>query len=118
MKITTQKIGHVVVAQLVGEIDMVDSEGLGDALAEIVAAKPQQLVLDMAGVTYVASVGLSLLLRLAQDLRKIQCPLVIAAATPAVQTVLDTVRLGAAIPIDATVEAALGRLTGKVAQPA
>jgi anti-anti-sigma factor len=118
MKVHTQRIGDVIVAQLAGEIDTMDSDGLGEALAEIVAAQPAGLVLDFAQVTYIASVGLSLLLKLAQDMRKAKGKLVIAAVTPAVKTVLDTVHLGAAIPIETTVEAALGRVGVKAAASA
>jgi anti-anti-sigma factor len=118
MKVQTKQIGNVVVAQLDGEIDTVDTEGLGEALAVIVAAKPEGLVLDFAAVRYIASVGLSLLLKLAQDMRKAKGKLVIAAVTPAVKTVLDTVHLGAAIPMAATVEEALQRLGVKAAMPA
>ena len=100
----------MVVARLVGEIDTVDSEGLGEQLAVIMNTKPANLVLDFSDVRYIASAGLSLLLKLAQDMRKAKGKLVIAAVPPAVKTVLDTVHLGAAIPIDTTVEAALGRL--------
>ena len=110
MKVHSRRIGNVVVAQLVGEIDTVDSEGLADTLAALVDAQPESLVLDFASVTYIASIGLSLLLQLARDLRKAKRTLVIAAVTPAVKTVLDTVHLGAAIPIEPTVEAALARL--------
>jgi anti-anti-sigma factor len=110
MKVTTRHAGNVVVAELVGEIDTVDTEGLGEALGAIVAGKPAGLVLDFAGVNYIASMGLSLLLKLAKDMRKASSPLAIAAVTPAVKTVLDTVRLGAAIPVEATVENALKRV--------
>jgi len=116
MKVNTSRIGNVVVAQLVGEIDTVDADGLGDTLAALVDAQPESLVLDFAAVTYIASVGLSLLLKLARDMRKAKRTLVIAAVTPAVKTVLDTVHLGAAIPIETTVAAALERV--KATMPA
>jgi len=111
MKIYTAQIGAVVVAKLFGEIDTVDTEGLGEALAEIVAAAPPGLVLDFAEVRYIASMGLALLLQTARDLRNARSTLVIAAVTPAVKTVLDTVHLGAVISIETTVDAALRRIT-------
>lgn len=110
MKVQTTHIGNLMVAQLVGEIDTFDSEGLGVALAQVAASPPAGVVLDFSQVTYIASMGLSMLLKLAQELRKSKCKLAIAAVTPAVRTVLDTVHLGSAIPIEASVEAALGRV--------
>jgi anti-sigma B factor antagonist len=118
MKVNPRQVGKVMVAELSGEIDTLDSEGMGEALSAITAAKPQGVVLDFSGVTYIASMGLSLLLKLAQDVRKAGGKLVIAAVSPPVKTVLDTVHLGAAIPIESTVEAALARLAGKAAVPA
>jgi anti-sigma B factor antagonist len=112
MKVSTRQIGTVTVAQLFGEIDTVDTEGLAESLATIVAAKPENLILDFAGVRYVASMGISLLLTVARDMRKAKARLLIAAVTPAVQMVLDTVHLGAAIPIEPTVDAAVARLAG------
>lgn len=104
MKVTTQKQGQVIIAHLAGEIDTIDTEGLGDTLQEIVAEKPGGVVLDFAQVSYIASVGIGILIKLAQDLRKIKCPVVIANVSPAVRTVLDTVHLTGVIPVVATVE--------------
>jgi anti-sigma B factor antagonist len=118
MKVQTRQIGDVVVAQLRGEIDTLDAEGMGEALAGIVADRPEGLVLDFAGVTYIASMGLSLLLKLAQDLRKGGGKLAIAAVTPAVKMVLDAVHMGQAIPIERTVDEALARVGKKAAQTA
>jgi len=113
MKVSTRRAGDVVVAELVGEIDAVDTEGLGESLSEIAAEKPAGLVLDFSQVSYIASMGLSILLKLAQEMRKIKSPLVIAAVTPAVKTVLDTVHLGSAIPLETTVDGALKRMPKK-----
>jgi anti-sigma B factor antagonist len=118
MNLCTKQVGSAVVAELVGEIDTIDNEGFGNALTTILAAKPASLVLDFSGVRYIASAGISLLLQLARDLRKNGSTLVIASANPAVKTVLDTVHLGAVIPMAATVEEALGRAGVKSAVPA
>ena len=110
MKVTTTRMGDVLVAHLSGEIDTMDSEGLGEALAAMSEAGTAGVVLDFAGVTYIASMGISMVLKLAQELRKAKSPVVIAGATPAVKTVLEMVHLGSVIPMEATVEAAAGRL--------
>ena len=115
MKVETTWHGTTAVARLMGSIDTVDTEGASEVLNEIVSAKPGSLVLDFAGVEYIASMGLSMLLKVAQNMRKAKSPLFIAAATPAVKNILDTVHLGAAIPMVATVEAALERLGAKAA---
>ena len=113
MKVHTQNHGQVIVAQLSGEIDTIDTDGLGSTLQEIVAAAPAGVVLDFGQVSYIASVGIGLLLKLAQDLRKMKCPLVIANITPQVRTVLDTVHLSSAIPMVATVDEALTKIGTK-----
>jgi len=113
MKVETTSVGTITVAHLIGSIDTVDTEGASESLSELVNAKPTGLVLDFARVDYIASMGLSLLLKVAQDMRKNKCAMIIAAATPAVKTILDTVHLGSAIPMVASVDAALERLGAK-----
>ena len=115
MKVQTRTVDSVMIARLAGEIDAFDTEGFGESLDAIVAAKPAVLVLDFEGVNYIASMGLSLLLRVARDMRLNGGALAIAAVTPAVKTVLDTVHLGQAIPVEPSVEAAIKRLRKSVA---
>ena len=107
MKVITKNMGNAVVARLVGEIGMADSEQLRETLDAIVHENPQNLVLDFSEVSYIASVGLTLLLKLTQELRKLKGRLVIAAATPSVLGVLTAVHMGSAMPIRPTVKSAL-----------
>jgi len=116
MKVHAKHIGNVVVATLTGGFDSLDSDGLGESLATIVAANPGNLVLDFESVDYIASYGISLMLKIAQDLRKVQGKFIIAAATPSVMAVLDTVHLGAAIPIVETVDEALAQLNSPMTE--
>ena len=114
MKVTTSIVGNVMVARLAGEIDTVDSDDFSGALSSLLAAKPARLVLDFSEVSYIASVGLSLLLKLAQEMRAMGGKVAIAAATPAVSRVLETVHLGSVVPIKPTVESAMGYMGATV----
>ena len=113
MKVQIKHVGQAIVAELSGEIDTVDSEGLADALDEIVSQHPTRLVLDFSQVSYIASMGLSLLLKVAQEMRKTQGQLALVRVKPVVKLVLDTVCMGAVIPIEATLEKALEKMDAK-----
>lgn len=115
MKVQTRVIGQITVAELVGEIDTVDTEGFSGAMEEIIAAHPEALVLDFSQVNYIASMGLSMLLHVARDLRARKCQMVIAGVKPVVRTVLDVVQMGSIIPIETTVAQAVERLEKRLA---
>jgi anti-sigma B factor antagonist len=110
MKVSISWRGRVLVAVLTGEIDTIDSEGLGEALDEVARTDATGVVLDFTGVTYIASMGIGMMLRLAKDLRVRGMRARIAGPSPAARTILDTLRIGSTIPIDATVEEAAKNL--------
>jgi len=110
MNVTTTWRGKVLVVSLTGELDTIEQDGLSSALEQVVSANAAAVILDCAGVRYIASLGLSILVKLAKDLRQRRVPLRMAAVTPPIRTILDTVQLGALIPIDPTIEDALGNL--------
>lgn len=112
MQVTTSWRDRVLVAVLTGEIDTFDSEGLGEALEEVARTDAAGVVLDFSGVKYIASMGIGMLVKLAKQVRAHGVHARIAAASPEVRMVLNTVRLGSALPMDATVEEAVGNLAG------
>jgi anti-anti-sigma factor len=55
----------VPVVRLVGEIDISNAEPIGDALAAIVGPDARQVVVDLAGLDFMDSAGIAMLLRTA-----------------------------------------------------
>ena len=111
MTVKTTRVGNILVATLTGEIDLLDSDGLSDELFGLADSNAQGVVLDFSGVTYIASVGIGMLLQLTKTLRAAGTPTRLAGATPAIRTILETVRIGAVLPQDDSVEASLQKLT-------
>lgn len=107
MIVETYWRGDVAIAHLIGEIDTREAEEVWGELRQILAEEPAACVLDLSHTTYIASLGLGILLKFAQETRFRQIRLRLAAVTPAIRIVLDTANLGRILPIDATVADAL-----------
>lgn len=55
--------GEAEVLEVAGEVDLLSVEVLDDALADALARQPALLVIDLTGVSFLASVGMSVLLK-------------------------------------------------------
>ncbi|MFJ9779539.1 STAS domain-containing protein [Amycolatopsis sp. NPDC101161] len=55
------------VLEVAGEVDLLSVEVLDDALVAAVAREPALLVIDLTGVTFLASVGMTVLLKAHRD---------------------------------------------------
>jgi anti-anti-sigma factor len=84
-----------------GRLDAAGSGAIELQLTAQVAPAERHVVLDLAAVPFVSSLGIRLLLTLARTLRRRGRTLVIANVQPAVMTVFETVALGTLIPIAA-----------------
>jgi anti-anti-sigma factor len=116
MKVTTTWHGKVLVAALSGEIDTIDSDGMAQALETVAHADAAGVVLDFAKVSYIASLGVGMLMQVAREIRGRSIRVRIAAASPEVHAVLHAVRISTIIPLDKTVGDAIAQLT-KEPQP-
>ena len=110
MQVDHQCRGEFVVTSVLGELDTPDAPEAWTELIEVLDFSPKGVVLDLGGCTYIASAGISLFVRLVQQLRPLHAPLRIANVSPRLRMVLDTVNLPSLIPVDATVEDSLGKL--------
>lgn len=63
-RVTCSSAPGLVTITLNGEIDLLESEALDSALATAAAAQPVDVVVDLAGVTFISSQALSFLVRL------------------------------------------------------
>lgn len=111
MDLSTSWRGSVLVASLKGELDMKHHESLAGALDELASADTTGLVLNFADVIYLASVGIGMLLKLVQRGRERGIPVRLAAPRPAVRMILEMVRAESSLPMDATIEESLERMT-------
>jgi len=61
--------GHVVIAQITGEVDHSNAGELGAAVIDAIANDASALVLELSDVEHLGSAGIQLLYRLRADLR-------------------------------------------------
>jgi anti-sigma B factor antagonist len=59
--------GGAEVLEVTGEVDLLSVEVLDDALVAAVAREPALLVIDLTGVSFLASVGMTVLLKAHRD---------------------------------------------------
>jgi anti-sigma B factor antagonist len=88
--------GDATVIRLAGDIDMLTSQHLRAAVTEVLASTSGDVVFDMAGVDFVDSSGLSVLIAIAQAGRSV----VLRSPTDVVRRVIETTGLTSLLPIE------------------
>jgi anti-anti-sigma factor len=102
---------EIVVARVVGEIDLASADSIGGELAGAIPNRALGLILDMSGTSYLDSSGISLVFELAERLRRRQQQLLLVVPESApLRRVLRIVNAGGVVPIVATVEEAESQL--------
>jgi anti-anti-sigma factor len=114
VQFSSQRLGDVFVAAPVGQIDHPNAQRLQQALApvlESVALSKSALVFDFAGVEYISSMGLRILLMAAKEVRARNARIAVAALQPVVKEIFDIARFNHVLEIFPTVRAALEQLS-------
>lgn len=96
--------------RLVGRLDASSAPILRDALKDCVAHDLTALVVDMEGISFIDSSGLSALVSGFRSAREQEGTLVLACAGPQVRVALELTRLNQVFAIYEDVEAALASL--------
>lgn len=108
---TTVETGDVCVIRLEGEIDLSNAPGLREQISETMPPDSIAMVLDLAGLTYMDSRGVSLLFELARSLQtRRQRLLVVVPATSPLSRLFEVTKLSQAIPMAPTLDAAKARV--------
>lgn len=84
--------GRAVVA-VSGELDMSTAPALSQSLDGVLDQHPQDVTLDLAGVDFIDSTGLTLLVRTSNALQRHEGALHLTSPTPPVRRVLEIVGL-------------------------
>jgi|JI10StandDraft_1071094.scaffolds.fasta_scaffold112109_4 anti-anti-sigma factor len=106
----TQRDANVVCVRLRGRLDSAGADSIGTRFTAAVVSSAQQVVVDLSGLSFLASMGIRLFISSARALAQQGGRLVMFGAPEMVQTVLDHVALDQMIPIVATETQALERL--------
>jgi anti-anti-sigma factor len=103
--------GAVVVARLTGELDMAVAESVGTRVAEAVPSSARGVVIDMTGLDFMDSSGVSMLFGLARRVgRHRQALHIVAPEGKPVARVLEIVEFDRAAPVHRDVDAALSAI--------
>jgi len=93
MRIETHRMGAVTVLEPQGPIIQDDAESFGSQLERSVRASLGRLVIDVAGVPYVDSLGLEVLLDASERLRDSGQSLRVSGANETLRTVFELTEL-------------------------
>lgn len=100
MELNAKSADRNLLLELSGEVD---HHGAKDAIRQLElavdAALPRQLVLDMAGVTFMDSSGIALILRAQQRMQLLDGSLLVCNVPPQARRVLDAAGIGRLVTI-------------------
>jgi anti-anti-sigma factor len=103
--------GAVVVARLTGELDMAVAQSVGTKIAEGVPSSARGVIVDMTGLEFMDSSGVSMLFALARRVgRHRQALHVVAPEGRPVARVLEIVEFDRAAPVHRDVDAAVSAI--------
>jgi anti-anti-sigma factor len=114
MELMPKRYADTVVLAPAGRIDHSTSEGFKTALAPHIvrcAAGQDRIILDLAGVEYISSVGLRVLMLASKQAKAQGGAIGVAALQPAVKEIFDITRFTMVLNVFPSVREALTRLS-------
>ena len=102
--------GNVTCIRLTGRLDAPGADTIDTRFTAAAVTQGRDAVIDLSGVTFVASMGIRLLIASARGLKQKGATLVLFGAQELVANALDQAALDQIIPIVATERQALDRL--------
>ena len=114
MEFSSRRLADVVVAVPVGQIDHTNAMQLEQAMAPIVngaAAAKTPVVLDFAGVDYISSMGLRVLMAASKQMRARNAAIAVAAMQPIVVEIFGIARFNHVVQVFPSVRDALAALS-------
>lgn len=96
--------------RLDGRLDAAGADQIGIRFTAATASSGQHALVDLAAVTFIASMGIRLLISSARTLNVKGAKLVLFGANPAVQEVLEQAAIDQLIPLVATEQDALAQV--------
>jgi anti-anti-sigma factor len=88
----TIRIQHTTVVHLAGRLDSATAPDAEGTLAPVLATKPEHVVFDLAGLDYISSAGLRVLLGARKALSETGAECLVVNTKPQIQRVLDVIK--------------------------
>jgi stage II sporulation protein AA (anti-sigma F factor antagonist) len=111
MEIHTEKTGNVMSVALAGRLDAGSSNTTEAQLLGLIEAGERNLVVDLADLSYITSMGLAVLLWVAKRLKSVDGRIVVCALQPTVQQVYEIAGFATIIPVFGTRREAIADLS-------
>jgi len=111
MEIVEEKAGDVLIVTLKGRLDASSSKGAEKQILDRIGAGEHRLVIDLAELDYLSSVGLRVLLLAAKRMKAVQGQLAVCTLKPEVATIFDIAGFTAIFRILATRDEAVRELS-------
>jgi anti-anti-sigma factor len=111
MEITVRRESNVIIVDMVGEIDVNAVARIRDTLGDLSRAASPQIVINLAGATYIDSSGLGILMAARREALKGGGRLALCGMTKEVRMVLELTRLNKFFEIYDDEAAARARFT-------
>ena len=112
MEIVERKHGNVLTLSLRGRLDLSSSRAVEEKILSSIDAGEHRLLLDLAGLDYVSSIGLRVLVLAAKRLKPVGGRLATCALQPAIAKIFEIAGLGSVLLVRATREEAESELAG------
>jgi anti-anti-sigma factor len=112
MQIDEERTGSALVIAPAGRVDSVSSGELERLVLSRIEGGGRRLVIDLAGVEYISSAGLRVLLMAAKRLKEPPSALVLCGMGPGVRTVLELAGFLPLFTVEPGREQAIARLGG------
>jgi anti-sigma B factor antagonist len=106
-RIDVDRRGQSVIARLVGSAHMTAATDLGQRLTGLVDQKTRTLVLDLAHLVFISSIGLSGIITAQRECLDRNVELRLAQPGPHLRSVLNVTRFDTVLPVYETVEQAI-----------
>ena len=112
MDVQITDLSGVTKAALSGRLDTANVNQLETSFTAGIVPKSQNTMVDLTNVTFIASLGIRMLLSVARVLNRRGAKFVMYGATPAVMEIIETTALSEIIPVLATEDDALAAVAG------
>lgn len=111
MELTERRAGKAVIVAAAGRIDMATADPLRQRIIPLVNEAGSVVVLDFAGVDYISSAGLRVLMLAAKEAKNSGSKIAVAALQPLVNEIFEISRFNKVLPCYAGVDEAVAALT-------
>lgn len=109
---TSEKCSGAIVLTVEGDVDLATASTLAQHLDNAISVQPSAVVVDLSGVDFLASVGMSVLIAAREKAHHVGSILVVVADGPTTRRPMELVGLDVAIPLFTDLDSAVNAATG------